>query len=295
MPASPSPPPPPPPPRPRSGSGSTSPGLTPAAAPLNALQSDLTTRRYFAHSSAQRTNSDAVIVETLRYQYPELAAVVAPSQNADLLGFAAAGLATCTLVEDGPPSRYPETLRWTAYVPPARRLDGDGAGRLAESLQWGKFAYEWNGAHFIVYLAEGAQGAYMNFRNFYILSPRRESAEGLVLAAGKWTNELHDEIWVYDGGYWQKSRELYESVKKASWDDVILDEDMKKSLIQDHMTFFRSRESYARLKVPWKRGVIYYGPPGNGKTISIKAMMNMLMKEQRSIPTLYVRSLVSVS
>jgi SpoVK/Ycf46/Vps4 family AAA+-type ATPase len=100
---------------------------------------------------------------------------------------------------------------------------------------------------------------------------------------------------VFDGGFWQKSQELYESVKKASWGDVILDEGMKKSLIGDHMTFFRSRESYSRLKVPWKRGIIYYGPPGNGKTISIKAMMNMLMKEERPIPTLYVRSLVSVS
>ncbi|RTE69722.1 hypothetical protein BHE90_015894 [Fusarium euwallaceae] len=32
---------------------------------------------------------------------------------------------------------------------------------------------------------------------------------------------------------------------------------------------FESRQTYARLGVPWKRGIIYHGPPGDGKTISI--------------------------
>nr|GFD61087.1 hypothetical protein [Tanacetum cinerariifolium] len=54
-----------------------------------------------------------------------------------------------------------------------------------------------------------------------------------------------------------------------------------------------------KLKVPWKRGIIYYGPPGNGKTISIKAMMNSLYKRgangdtRMAVPTLYVRTLSS--
>lgn len=51
-------------------------------------------------------------------------------------------------------------------------------------------------------------------------------------------------------------------MQNASWDDVILDESMKKSLIADVDSFFGNRDTYERLKVPWKRGVIYYGPPG---------------------------------
>ncbi|KAL8988899.1 MAG: hypothetical protein Q9169_008482 [Polycauliona sp. 2 TL-2023] len=59
--------------------------------------------------------------------------------------------------------------------------------------------------------------------------------------------------------------------------------------------FFGGEERYKRLKVPWKRGVIYYGPPGNGKTISIKAMMHTLsLYTPTPIPTLYVRSLSSM-
>lgn len=37
----------------------------------------------------------------------------------------------------------------------------------------------------------------------------------------------------------------------------------------------------------------YYGPPGNGKTISIKATMRTLYQRKDSIPSLYVRSLNS--
>ncbi|KAF7845796.1 hypothetical protein BT93_L0630 [Corymbia citriodora subsp. variegata] len=68
---------------------------------------------------------------------------------------------------------------------------------------------------------------------------------------------------------------------------------MKKALIKDVDNFFDGRETYARLKVPWKRGAIYYGPPGNGKTISIKAMMHTLYNRKPQVPTLYVKSLVS--
>lgn len=67
---------------------------------------------------------------------------------------------------------------------------------------------------------------------------------------------------------------------------------MKDAIIGDVNTFFDSRDTYEKLKVPWKRGIIYYGPPGNGKTISIKAMMHMLYERKpQNVPTLYVKNL----
>jgi hypothetical protein len=41
------------------------------------------------------------------------------------------------------------------------------------------------------------------------------------MEAGRWSAELHDEVWVFDGGYWQKSSELWESVHTSSWDNVM--------------------------------------------------------------------------
>jgi len=52
---------------------------------------------------------------------------------------------------------------------------------------------------------------------------------------------------------------------------VILDEAVKKDLTSVTNKFFSSKQVYEDLGVPWKRGLLFHGPPGNGKTISIKA------------------------
>ncbi|KAK1055316.1 hypothetical protein LTR33_014166 [Friedmanniomyces endolithicus] len=135
--------------------------------------------------------------------------------------------------------------------------------------------------------------AYPSVTNQYILSASVEATNKLLFESGAWNSELHNEIFVFDGGFWQKSAELWDSVQKSNWEDVILDESMKKAIISDVENFFDSRETYERLKVAWKRGIIYYGPPGNGKTISIKAMMNSLYKRKIPVPTLYVKTLAS--
>ncbi|KAK1975733.1 ATPase [Colletotrichum cereale] len=256
---------------------------------------DSVTKEYFKHSSAKRVNTDALVSKALREQYPHLELVVVPAalgsyNDCNLLGFAQAGHASCELIEDKG-ANLPSSIEWLIYLPPARRINGDQGG-LGNTTKFGKYLYKWQGHEFIVYLIDGRDGTVpYPVKNYYILAPETYRIDQLVLAAGKWSSDLHEEVWVFDQGYWQKSRELFESFRNASWDTVILDEDMKKALIEDHLSFFNSRETYQNLSVPWKRGLIYYGPPGNGKTISIKATMNML--HQKNIPTLYVRTLVS--
>ena len=135
---------------------------------------------------------------------------------------------------------------------------------------------------------------------FYILHPRSEShiidghcqeTDALILSAGKWSSQLHDEIFVFDNGYWAKSKELWKSVSGASWTDVILSPAMKQNIIDDVQGFFDNQELYAQFAVPWKRGVILHGVPGNGKTVSIKAIMASLYAREDEVPSLYVKSL----
>ncbi|KAK4647346.1 uncharacterized protein QC761_124650 [Podospora bellae-mahoneyi] len=118
-----------------------------------------------------------------------------------------------------------------------------------------------------------------------------DETDELLLVAGKWTKEMHDEIWVFDNQQWMKDKELYRSVLGASWDDVILDPSIKSSLAQDVEPFFNNQSLYKTLRVPWKRGVILHGVPGNGKTVSIKAIINSLAARNPPVPAMYVKSL----
>jgi transitional endoplasmic reticulum ATPase len=68
---------------------------------------------------------------------------------------------------------------------------------------------------------------------------------------------------------------------------------MKDNLIKDIEGFFENQGLYKKFAVPWKRGVILHGVPGNGKTISIKALINTLNNRPEPIPSLYVKSFES--
>ncbi|KAK7987392.1 transcription activator acu-15 [Apiospora arundinis] len=277
----------PPPPRPQSPQYSP-----PLPAPLSRSGSgsayggsriSSTTKEFFEHTNAPRVNTDAFISRSLKENYPSLELVVTPAYNCNLLAYARAGHASFEPVEnDGKGEKnLPSSLQWDIYVPPARRLDG-ALGGLGEQTTFGKYLFKWQGHDFLVYLVDGRDGTqgYPGVLNYYVLTPEREQARQLLLAAGRWGADLHEEIWVYDQGTWRKNQELYASIQKASWDQVILDADMKQSLIDDHISFFESRDTYAKLKVPWKRGIIYHGPPRQ-------------RQDHIPVPTLYVRSLAS--
>ena len=259
----------------------------------NAASGDHTSQEYFHHSSAQRVSTDTVLVAALRQQYPELRLTVTPAPTCNLLAYAAAGFASVEPIED-PKDPFSSALKWRQYVPPARRMGG-GGGALYNQVQFGKYMYKYKKSEFILYIASGRDGmtAYPQVFNNYILGTEQHVVDDLVMSASRWAINLHNEVWVFDGGWWQKSAELWQSVQNSEWENVILPREVKEAIIDDVEDFFSSEAVYRKLQVPWKRGIIYYGPPGNGKTISIKAMMHALYKKHDPIPTLYVRSLSS--
>lgn len=95
---------------------------------------------------------------------------------------------------------------------------------------------------------------------------------------------------MFDDGYWMSNAALYNEVQKTTWDDVILDEAMKKTLTGTVLRFFDSEAKYREFGVPWKRGLIFHGPAGNGKTISLKALMHSLSQRKDLVVPLYVKS-----
>lgn len=62
----------------------------------------------------------------------------------------------------------------------------------------------------------------------------------------------------------------------ATFDTMALEPQKKQEIIEDLVTFSKSKEFYSRIGKAWKRGYLLYGPPGTGKSTMIAAMANLL-------------------
>ena len=125
-------------------------------------------------------------------------------------------------------------------------------------------------------------------RHHWIVADERQLAEEFFDAVCEWGCQVRGEILVYHDGYFDKNKELFDSIKSSTFDNLILAGSLKQEIQNDFAQFFNSREAYERYGIPWKRGAIFIGPPGNGKTHTLKALINELDK-----PCLYVRSFKS--
>ena len=80
----------------------------------------------------------------------------------------------------------------------------------------------------------------------------QEVSRLLLLAAGAWADQVHEEILVYNQGFWSKDPTLWKEIQKADWKDVILKDTFKKALQKDVYGFFTSETIYKELGIPWK-------------------------------------------
>jgi hypothetical protein len=63
-------------------------------------------------------------------------------------------------------------------------------------------------------------------------------------------------------------------IGKCSWDQLVLDPTIISLLKDDFEAFFQREEWFRQMRLPYRRGYLLHGPPGNGKTSAIKAALN---------------------
>jgi hypothetical protein len=166
-----------------------------------------------------------------------------------------------------------------------KSTDWDGkSNQLYQSIENGHFEVIWQGKHIDAILVTWGLGS-CQVRYYWILAETTEVAENFFSAVCQWYTEIKGEILVFDNGRWSKEPELLESIKTTNLDNLTLAGNLKQDILDYVTTFFDSREMHETYNVPWKRGILFIGKPGNGKTHAVKALINKIQK-----PCLYVKS-----
>jgi transitional endoplasmic reticulum ATPase len=249
------------------------------------------------HVSARRVEPEFFTQDLLAKAYNGYHIARTSPTTCDLLEYAKAGHATATQVirSDHDATRV--------YRAPASRIEGQ-TGKLEDAISFGRWDYTWNNYDFIIYETAHIDRFARVIKLLYILAPQSDKAthethhpqtDHLLLRSGEWTTSAHERIWVFDNAKWSKDKHLWDSVQSTSWEDVVVSPTVKRKLSLDIDGFFDSRSLYEKSKIPWKRGIIFHGVPGVGKTLFIKMLIKSLSERSPPIPTLYVKSLDACS
>ena len=205
--------------------------------------------------------------------HPEKAVIQGQNWYFELELFAGAG--HCSVVEQKSVFHHVDT-QW------------EGLGKkLYDKIENSWLNVLWQGHLLDVLLITWYDGRFRR-RHHWIVAEERKIADDFFRAVCEWCCEVRGEILVFHDGRFQKDKQLFNSIKTATFANLILPNSLKQQVQNDFQQFFNSREIYERYGIPWKRGALFIGPPGNGKTHTLKALINQLGK-----PCLYIRSFKS--
>jgi hypothetical protein len=143
---------------------------------------------------------------------------------------------------------------------------------------------EWKGQVLDVLIMHWGDESYPR-RHYWVLAESQSLAIRFFEAVCAWCSDVRGQVLVYSSGCWHKSQSLYNSIQASTFDNLVLPPALKLEIRTDFKQFFASRKLYDQYGVPWKRGVLLIGPPGNGKTHAVKALLNAIKK-----PCLYIQS-----
>ena len=147
------------------------------------------------------------------------------------------------------------------FVPPARRYNDETGGSFAQKIVFGCYDYVFRSNSFIIYLAEGSEGGMMKPTYIYILvedlnmegkAAAQQKADDLIVAGLPVAQELHDEVLVFDNGFWQKSKELSAEYPDGEVGGRYLGEEEEGGYYRGCDWVLQWRGTYQEFGVPWK-------------------------------------------
>jgi hypothetical protein len=168
---------------------------------------------------------------------------------------------------------------------PMFRLIRDETGlKFEEDLIHGWFDVRWAG-HFLEVLSLSWAHDNCADRFSWVIADTRAVAEAFIDAVTRFCDEVRGQVLVFEDGRFRKSEELFHSIFNADFEQLVLGGTLKADLRADVARFFARKSFYEAHRIPWKRGLLLIGPPGNGKTQTLKALLKEL-----ALPVLYVKT-----
>jgi len=198
---------------------------------------------------------------------PTRAMIEGEDGDFDLAEFAGAGQCSCRRLDE---IHAQVSVRWS---------EDRGNQEYARNA-W--FEVEWQGHALDVVVMDWDDRCWPYY---WIMADSPGVAREFHAAVCGFDPELDGEVLVFDGGRFQESRGLHDQLARSTEANLVLPPRFKADLFADAGRFFASKATYDRLGVPWKRGLLFVGPPGNGKTHAIKALIQATGR-----PCLYVKT-----
>jgi len=114
--------------------------------------------------------------------------------------------------------------------------------------------------------------------NISVLTWRRDVIFDLLQEAHKLSEPPEDErLRIHFGRYGEWHNEIKRRPRPT--ESVIMPEGTLESLLDDAKKFIRGEKWYVERGIPYRRGYLLYGPPGNGKSSAVMALASELKLE----------------
>jgi hypothetical protein len=190
----------------------------------------------------------------------------------DLIEYATEGQCEAALAPDAHAQMYTE---WT-------RAHG-----LTDGPVNAVYDVRWRGHALRVVVASWREG-YEHRSTSIVVADSEAVGRQFLEVASAFCNEPRRAVLTFSGECWSQSHDLWKAIQAATFEDLVLAGNLKEQIVADFTAFLGAGPTYERYGIPYRRGVLLLGPPGNGKTHCLRAILRFL-----AVPTLYVMSLKS--
>lgn len=159
------------------------------------------------------------------------------------------------------------------------KLEQDSDNNIEYTPAYGTH-YMWMGTNFIVItmseekLENSKERKESIHLTIFGTSPKQTFYK-MVETILKYQKEKTEKYYIYDYSYyWNKIK----NIPKRSLDTIYLDSNIKEKIVNDIDYFYNNEQFYTKLGLPYKRGYIFYGAAGTGKSSIVVGLANYFQK-----------------